>query len=215
MSNTYTPAIALAMPASGDRTWNVALNANAAALDALNPVGDLAVTGTEFPSATLNVRVAPGVYVRQDGTVATYAGVSSVALTAAATNYLFLDLTTSGTLIVNTTGFPTTSHVRLAVGVTGGAAVTSIADARVAFTVCGSIADGVNLTFGTTTGTQIGTTTTGKIGFFGKTPIVQPTVGAAVAGATYTAAEQAILNAVVAAVRGLGLGRGHAREGVE
>ena len=47
MSNTYTPNVQLAMPASGDRTWNVALNANSSALDVLAPVGSLAVTTTE------------------------------------------------------------------------------------------------------------------------------------------------------------------------
>ena len=30
-------------------------------------------------------------------------------MTASATNYLYLDLTNSGTLVVNTTGFPTTA----------------------------------------------------------------------------------------------------------
>jgi hypothetical protein len=37
-------------------------------------------------------------------------------------------------------------------------------------------------------------------------PIAQPTMGAATAGATYTAAEQAMLQAVYSAVRALGLG---------
>ena len=39
MANTYTPNVQLAMPAAGDRTWNVAVNGNAQALDALAPVG--------------------------------------------------------------------------------------------------------------------------------------------------------------------------------
>jgi hypothetical protein len=64
----------------------------------------------------------------------------------------------------------------------------------------------VNLTFGTVTGTQIGTAGTQKLAFYGKTPVVQPTMGAATAGTSYTSNEQTTLNAVYAAVRALGLG---------
>ena len=38
MANTYTSNVQLAMPATGDRTWNVPVNANAETLDALAPV---------------------------------------------------------------------------------------------------------------------------------------------------------------------------------
>lgn len=206
MSNTYTNNIQLAQPASGDRTWNVAVNANAAAIDALSPVGALAVTTTEAPSATLNVKVAAGNYVRQDGSVGVYAGVSSQAVTATATNYLFVDLTAAGAVVVNTTGFPTTAHVRLAVVAAGSAAIASIADQRIGLTVIGSTLDGVNLTFGTVTGTKVGTAANQKLAFFGATPVVQPTVGAGTAGATYTSIEQGMLQAVYNAVRALGLG---------
>lgn len=36
-----------------------------------------------------------------------------------------------------------------------------------------ALADGANLTLGTTTGSQIGTATSQKLGFFGATPVVQ------------------------------------------
>jgi hypothetical protein len=206
MANTYTPNVQLALPAAGDRTWNVPVNANAQALDALAPVGALAVITTEAPSATLNVRVAGGNYQKQDGTIGQYAGSSSQAMTASATNYLYLDLTNSGNLVVSTTGFPATAHVRLATVVAAVSTITSITDARVAFNVVGAFADGVNLTFGTVTGTQIGTAANQKLAFFGKTPVVQPTLGAATAGTSYTSNEQTMLNAVYAAVRALGLG---------
>lgn len=39
--------------------------------------------------------------------------------------------------------------------------------------VLGSMADGANIILGSTTGTQIGTATTQKLGFFGATPVVQ------------------------------------------
>jgi hypothetical protein len=206
MSNTYTPNVQLAMPASGDRTWNVALNANCSTLDALAPVGSLAVATTEAPSASVNVKVAPGAYLRQDGTIGKFAGVSSRAMTISATNYLYLDLTNSGTLTLNTTGFPSTAHVRLAVVIAGAATISSVADSRVAFSVIGSFADGINFTFGTNTGTQVGTAPNQKLAFFGKTPTVQPTLGAATAGSSYTSNEQTMLQAVYNALRNLGLG---------
>jgi hypothetical protein len=206
MSNTYTSNVQLAMPASGDRTWNVALNANCSTLDALAPVGSLAVTTTEAPSASLNVKVAAGNYVNPGGSIGVFAGVSSRAMTTSATNYLYLDLTNSGTLTVNTTSFPSTAHVRLAVVIAGAGVISGIVDNRVAFSVIGSFADGINLTFGTNTGTQVGTAPNQKLAFFGKTPIVQPTLGAATAGPSYTTNEQAMLTAVYNAIRALGLG---------
>ena len=206
MANTYTSNVQLAMPATGDRTWNVPVNANAETLDALAPVGALAVVTTEVPSATLNVHVAPGNYLKQDGTIGTCAGSASQAMTASATNYVYLDLTNAGALVVNTTGFPSTAHVRLATVVAGASTITSISDARVAFRVLGAFADGVNLTLGTLTGTQIGTAANQKLAFFGKTPVVQPTLGAATAGTTYTSNEQTMLQSVYNAIRTLGLG---------
>jgi hypothetical protein len=206
MANSYTTNVQLAMPAPGDRTWNAPVNGNAQVLDSLAPVGALAVVTTEVPSATLNVHVAMGNYVKQDGTIATYAGSVSQALNASATNYLYLDLTNAGALVVNTTGFPTTAHVRLATVVAGASTITTITDLRVAFKVIGSFADSVNLTFGTSVGTQIGTAANQKLAFFGKTPIVQPTMGAATAGTSYTSNEQTMLQAVYNAVRALGLG---------
>lgn len=40
--------------------------------------------------------------------------------------------------------------------------------------VLGSLPDGANIALGSTTGTQIGTASTQKLGFFGATPIVRP-----------------------------------------
>jgi hypothetical protein len=194
------------MPAPGDRTWNVPVNGNAQLLDALAPIGSLAVVMTEVPSATLHVNVAAGNYLRQDGTIGSYGGAMTRPMTASATNYLYLDLTNSGSLTVNTSGFPTTAHVRLAAVVAGSSTITSITDARVAFSVIGSFADGVSLTVGTAIGTQIGTAANQKLGFFGKTPVIQPILGPATAGTTYTSNEQTMLNAVYAAVRAVGLG---------
>ena len=171
---------------------------------ALAPVGGLAVTTHEQPSASLLVDVAPGSYVKQDGSIGSYAGVSGQAITLSTTKSLYLDGTASWALVVGSS-FPATPHVRLATVVAGDD--HHLGDRRAqCFPVAGSIADGVNLAFGTTTGTQLGTATSQKLGFYGKTPIVQPTIGAATASGSYTSVEQGMLQAVHDAVRALGLG---------
>src|SRR4051794_18889878 len=109
MSITYTANARLQKPAVADRNWDVPVNANVDALDALNPVGTLVVTTTETPSTTLNVRVTPGSFKKADGTIVAYAGTTSIALTASATNYLYL--TDAGALTVNTTGFPASTAI--------------------------------------------------------------------------------------------------------
>jgi hypothetical protein len=174
MSTTYTASIKLGQPASGDRTWNVPLNANAAALDVLSPVGDLAVTTHEQPSSTLTVDIAAGQFLDQSGAVQTYAGVSGQAITASVTRALYLDGTASWALVTSATSYPSTPHVRLATVVTGSSTISSVTDTRIAFTVVGSIADGTGWALGTSTGLKIGTATTQKLGFYNATPIVQP-----------------------------------------
>jgi len=205
MSNTYTPNTKMAMPAIGDTGWAVPVNGNCSILDALAPVGGLAVTTTEVPSASLNVAVAAGAYIQQGGTIATFAGTASQAIGASSTQVLYLDLTNSGALTV-APAYPTTPHVRLATVVAGATTIASMTDNRQCFNVVGSWADGVNITLGSAIGTQIGTAPGQKLGFFGQPPTTQPTMGAATAEATYTSNEQAMLQAVYNAVRSLGLG---------
>ena len=205
MATTYTNNAKLAKPGVADRSWDVPLNGNADALDALAPVGGLCVTPAEVPSASLNVRVAAGRYLKQDGSVGSYAGAAAQAVAASSTKVLYLDLAAAGALAVGAS-YPATAHIRLATVATGPAAITSVADDRVTCSAAGSVLDGTSLAVGTTTGLQIGTATTQKIGFFGHAPAVQPTMGAATAGGTYTSAEQAMLQAVYDAVRALGLG---------
>jgi hypothetical protein len=65
-----------------------------------------------------------------------------------------------------------------------------------------TVDDANNIAVGTTTGTKIGTATTQKIGFFNKTPVVQPT---AVADATDAATVITQLNALLSRMRDLGL----------
>lgn len=78
--------------------------------------------------------------------------------------------------------------------------VMDIAPARI------NIFDGKNIQVGTTTGTEIGTATTQKLGFFGATPVVQPpSHGGQTAGAGYGTRERNMLNDVYAGLRALGL----------
>lgn len=205
MSNTYTPNAKLAQPALGDTGWATPVNGNATILDGLTPVGGLCVTTKEQPSASLNVAVAGGSFVKQDGTVGTFAGSTGFAITASTTVVLYLDGTNAWSL-TSAAAYPTTPHIRLASVAAGATTITTITDNRQCFPVAGSIADGVNLTLGTTTGTKIGTANTQKLGFFGATPVIQPTMGAATAGTSYTANEQTMLQAVYNAIRTLGLG---------
>lgn len=205
MSNSYTSNIGLAMPAVGDRTWNFALIGNCSTLDALAPVGNLAVTTTEMPSASLNVQVAPGSFVKQDGTIGTFGGAASQALVASATWVLYLDGTASWALLAGSS-YPSTPHIRLATVVAGSSTITSITDNRQCFMVCGTIADGVNWTFGSLSGTQIATAPTQKLGFYGATPVAQQTMGAAMAGGTYSSNEQTMLQTLWNLMRTLGLG---------
>lgn len=189
MSTSYTTNAKLRKPALNDTGWDATLNANADLLDAFTAIGGLCVTLVETPSASLNVKVAGGKYQKQDGSVGSYAGTSSQGMTASNTNYLYL--TNAGVLTVNTSGFPTTAHVRLASVVAGSSTITSITDERVdrqvlgtdampflplaGGTMTGAIAMGDNnISAGTTTGVKFGTATSQKIGFFNATPVVQP-----------------------------------------
>jgi hypothetical protein len=184
MASTYTLNTKLAKPAVADRNWNVPLNANVDQLDALASVGGLCVSPLEVPSASLNVRVAPGNYQKPDGTVGSFAGAASFALAANQTSSLYLTL--AGALAVSTTGYPATSHVRLATVVTNATTVTNVNDGRVVCFVVGTDAmpflplaggtlnDGAALALGTVTGTKIGTAATQKLAFWGATPGTRP-----------------------------------------
>lgn len=196
MSTSYTTRTQLPYPAVGDSGWGATLISTITTLDVFNALGALSVTLAEVPSASLNVAVAAGSYVKSDGTVATYAGTASQAMTTAATNYLYL--TDGGTLTVNTSGFPAnTFHVRLAIVVAGASTITSITDARIPFASCGKndntlylpLAGGIDgsgvvaVSLGSTNGTKFGASSD-KIGFWGATPVVQPNTTGTTAGFT-------------------------------
>ncbi len=111
-----------------DENWNVGNNANYSAIDALSPVGAFAVTFTEFPSASLNVKVAPGAYMSLSGVITDYLGTTSQAIPTGTTKVLYL--TPAGVLTV-AASYPTTAgYIPLAVVVAGATTITSITDDR-------------------------------------------------------------------------------------
>src|SRR4029077_4072703 len=138
------------------------------------PIGGLCVTLTETPSASLNVKVAAGKIVIQDGSTVSYAGTSSQAVAASSTKVLYLDGTTGPWNLTVGASYPSTAHVRLATVVTGGSTITSITDDRQALNVAGSIPDGPSLVLGTARELKIGTATSQKLGLWNATPIIQP-----------------------------------------
>ncbi len=182
MATSYTSNLKIRKPAVNDRTWNVPLNENADLLDAVAPIGALAVSLKEVPSASRDVRVAAGTFVKDDGTLVTYAGTSSFTCSASSTCKLYL--TNAGTLTESTSSWPGSNHVRLATVVTGTTTITSVMDERITIASTsvatylalagGTLADGANVAVGSTTGTKFGTATTQKLGLWNTTPVVQP-----------------------------------------
>ncbi|AMV37372.1 hypothetical protein [Planctomyces sp. SH-PL62] len=184
MSMTYTPNAKLARPGPADRNWNVPLNANADAIDALAPVGGLCVAPTEVPSATLRVRAAPGRFQRRDGTIGVFAGAPAIALAGGSTTYVYLD--DAGQALTSTSGFPATSHVPLAIVVAGASAVADVTDVRVVCATVGSdsrpfltpaggvLNDGATFALGSTSGLKIGTSAAQKLGFWNAAPVARP-----------------------------------------
>jgi hypothetical protein len=129
MSTTYTQNTGLGIPSLDDAAYVSTVSTDLSTLDAQSAIGTFGVSRTENPSTTLNVRINGGSFRKADGTVVTVSTVASQAMTANQTNYVYL--TNTGTVTVNTTGFPAaTDIVRVATVVASGTNITSITDAR-------------------------------------------------------------------------------------
>lgn len=184
MATTYTSRTKLAKPGPADREWNLPLNANAEALDALAPVGGLCVTSTEVPSTSLRVQAAPGRYQQPDGSINAFAGATFFPLPANATSYLYIN--SLNALASSIVGFPATTHVPLAAVETSAAAIQSIVDLRVVCGVTGTgsrpylplsggtLTNGATIAAGTAAGLKIGAAPSQKLGFWGAAPIARP-----------------------------------------
>jgi hypothetical protein len=131
MASSFTTNLNLNKPADNDSGWSTSLRADLDAIDALAPVGGLAVAIAETSggvSASLNVRVSAGKFRSASGALVTYAGTSSYGITTASTIYVWL---TDAGVIASGGSFPTgVNIVPLAVVVAGATTITSITDAR-------------------------------------------------------------------------------------
>ena len=135
MATTYTANARLQMPATSDRNWDIAINANAAALDAMTAIGGLAVAATETPSATLKVAISPGQFVNSSGLVIGFAGMSSFAVAPSSTVYLWLS---DAGALTSGSSFPTSVHLRLAEVVSGPTSLLQVVDQRIQCSVAGA-----------------------------------------------------------------------------
>ena len=129
MATTRTTNLRLQKPGSADRAWDVPLNANADALEAMAPLSHLFARASESPSTTRNVVVAPGKYVKRDYSVGSYAG-GTITVTASSTRVLYLDAGASYALTQGSS-YPAGQHIRIATVVAGASSITSVADDRV------------------------------------------------------------------------------------
>lgn len=136
MAIKRTPNAQLCKPEVCERNWDVPLNQNADFLDGVAAIAHLLVTAAEIPSSSLRVRVTPGSFIRQDGTVVEYAGTNAFDVPGSANVALWLS--DSGTLSTSA-DFPSTPHVRLAKVTTGPTSVTRVSDERIPLRVCGSL----------------------------------------------------------------------------
>ena len=179
MATTYTAKARFQKPGTSDRQWDVPINANVDALDAMTAVGSLAVTTTETPSATLQVQISAGTFIKVDGSVGSFGGSPAFVVPASATVYLWLD--GSGALISGS-AFPASAHLRLAHVVSGAGSVAQVVDERVQCSTAGSglgfvlkTGDTVSgsFTVGTPTPLVVADPVNRLIGFFGAVPATQ------------------------------------------
>jgi hypothetical protein len=182
---SYTSNALLTKPATAQRNWDIAVNANADSLDGMSAIGQLLVTPAEVPSATLNIRVTTGSYGKGDGTVGSYGGIAAFALPASSSTVLWL----SDSGVLNSgAAFPTTAHVRLAQVVTGTSTVQTVVDQRLGPWTAGTglgfvLKSGDSVTgalsvVSSSTGTAVFAADPNArcIGFFGTTPATQAPV---------------------------------------
>ena len=182
---TFTTNALLQKPATADRYWDLPLNANADFLDGLAAIGRLIATPTEMPSTSLNVRMTSGTYLKGDGTIGVFPGVSTYALPASSTSALWL---TNAGVLSSSASFPSTSHVRIATVITGSSSIVSIGDERVGPQACGSglgfvlkTGDAMAGSFSVVTSANgnpvfVVNPDTSTLGFFGSTPATQAPV---------------------------------------
>jgi hypothetical protein len=172
----------------------------------------LDITGTWFTGGTATT-TKPQVLIEPTGATSTAWSTSGTGFgvnAPAAFAGNLLDLQVNGTSQFSVGGFGQISFAGGGAGLLYGSSGNTILNvggtAGITINSAGTgsitIRDDISLVLGTTNGTKIGTATTQKLGFFDKTPVVQPL---AVADATDAATAITQLNALLARMRDLGL----------
>ena len=128
MSTQFEPNLGLGYWQLDDPNWHLPFQADIIMLGA-SALGQLAVSLTENPSASLHVNVSAGSYRKANGTLGTYAGSTSNALPNNATTMLWL--TDGGTLTTGSAFPTTTAYVPIATVTTLAGLVTTIVDSRI------------------------------------------------------------------------------------
>lgn len=213
----YSNALGAPRPGFDERDWHLLLNAQLDLLAGMGALTALLVTlpAAERPtSASLDVYVNPGMYLKADRTEAVFAGATLTIAADNAINYVWLDA--AGAPQQSTTGYPAagTAHAPLATVTAASGAIASIVDDRIGLVV-GNRALGldylaltvddsggaVGVDTGATNGLKLGTAATQKLGFWGATPVVRPAsasqaaVTMASVGATNSSDVSATINA--------------------
>jgi len=146
-----------------DTSYNVAIGATDAGTAKLYVLGNVGFgdTSPDYPLEILSTTT------------------SQLALTYNDSNYSTFWTDSSGDLTISASGGDVNIDNNLTASgtVTGGSLTTTGTGTLGSLTLNGdsTFADGVDIAFGTSTGTKVGTATNQKLGFFNATPIVQPT----------------------------------------
>jgi hypothetical protein len=103
------------------------------------PVSVTGIVGVEAVLAPGRIIIVDGLYIsilsfsfEMDGVRQTFAGALNQLTTDDSTNYVYLDY--DGSLNINTTGYPTTTNIRLGRVVTSGGLIIALYDDRIALT---------------------------------------------------------------------------------
>ena len=144
MATQYSTNAGLEYWQLGDRNWHTQYATTCQRLDGLAAIGPLGVRATDpgasamLPSTSLKVNVAAGSFKASGGSVVSYAGTSSLTLSASTTTYLWL---TAAGVLATGAAYPTgIDIVRLAHVTTDGSHVTAIVDDRLAWETSGGTA---------------------------------------------------------------------------
>lgn len=151
-------------------------------------------------AATILIRVSAG------GTLTSGGGAAFGATSAGGSTHFLLAPTNAGDVGLKVLGFTSQTADLTQWQSPSGVTVASVSAVGLGLFAGLSITDAKDITFGTTTGTKIGTGATQKIGYWGATPVVQPVAVADATGGTVIDTEaRAAINALLARLRTPGI----------